>query len=385
MESPLGERISFEFRNKFNLETDVCVIGGGPAGLAAAIAARQRGLQVILADGSAPPIEKPCGEGLMPETLSALQKLGVEFDRAESQTFRGISFLQKNGGVTADFPQSTGVGLRRTVLHERLVRRAEECGVRLLWKCPVIGIDGDLVQLSSGVIRSKWIIGADGHGSRVRRWSGLEKSWHNEQRHARRRHYHVEPWSKYAEIYWASHAQLYVTPIGCNEVCIVVLSEESEHANFAGALAEFPELQRKLEGAELASRERGAVTAMRSLRRVQRNNVALLGDASGGIDAITGEGLRLAFQQAFALADAMTAGDLRWYEQAHRKLMRRPMLMGELMLWLGRNPGIRSRVIRAMQNRPELFARMLAMHVGEGSPGELLSTSARLGWRILAA
>ncbi len=368
-----------------NLETDVFIAGGGPAGLAAAIAARQRGFRVILADGSAPPIEKPCGEGLMPETLFALQKLGVEFDRAESQTFRGMSFLQKNGGVSADFPQGTGIGLRRTVLHERLVRRAEECGVRLLWKCPVTGIDGDLVQLSRGVVRSKWMVGADGHGSRVRRWSGLEESWRNEQRHARRRHYRVEPWSKYSEIYWASHAQLYVTPIGRDEVCVVVLSEESEHANFASALAEFPELQRKLEGAGLASRERGAVTAMRSLRKVQRGNVALLGDASGGVDAITGEGLRLAFQQAFALADAMVADDLGLYEQAHRKLAQRPMLMGELMLWLGRNPGIRSRVIRAMQNRPELFARMVALHVGKGTPGELLSTSAQLGWKILAA
>jgi len=75
-----------------NLDTDVFIAGGGPAGLAAAIAARQRGFRVILADGSAPPIEKPCGEGLMPETLFALQKLGVEFDRAERQTVRGISF-----------------------------------------------------------------------------------------------------------------------------------------------------------------------------------------------------------------------------------------------------------------------------------------------------
>src|SRR5260221_14039911 len=196
-----------------NLDTDVFITGGGPAGLAAAIAARQRGFRVILADGSAPPIEKPCGEGLMPETLFALQKLGVEFDRAESQTFRGISFLQKNGGVSADFPQGTGIGLRRTVLHELLVRRAEECGVQLLWKCPAAGIEGKLVQLSHCTVRSKWIIGADGHGSRVGRWWGLGKTRRNEQRHARRRHYHVEPWSKNAEIYWANHAQLYVTPM----------------------------------------------------------------------------------------------------------------------------------------------------------------------------
>jgi menaquinone-9 beta-reductase len=42
--------------------TDVFVIGGGPAGLAAAIAARAKGLRVTVADGGVPPIDKPCGE-----------------------------------------------------------------------------------------------------------------------------------------------------------------------------------------------------------------------------------------------------------------------------------------------------------------------------------
>ena len=111
--------------------------------------------------------------------------------------------------------------------------------------------------------------------------------------------------------------------------------------------------------------------------------MALVGDASGSADAITGQGLGLAFKQAFALADAIVAGDLSQYERAHRELMRRPMLMGDAMLLLGRNRGLRSRVIRAMQSRPELLARMLALHVGQGTPGKLFSTSALLGWQML--
>ena len=58
-------------------ETEVFVIGGGPAGLAAAIASRDKGLRVTVADWSRPPIEKPCGEGLMPDSLDALRQLGV--------------------------------------------------------------------------------------------------------------------------------------------------------------------------------------------------------------------------------------------------------------------------------------------------------------------
>jgi len=364
--------------------TDVFVIGGGPAGLAAGIAARQKGLQAIVADGAAPPIEKPCGEGMMPETLAALRDLGVEIPPGQGQKFRGICFAQQGARVAADFPHGPGIGLRRPQLHERLIARAEECGVQMLWNTTVSGMDAQGVQLAHGKIHARWIVGADGQGSRVRRWSGLEATSSNRERYTRRRHYRVKAWSHYVEIYWGNRAQAYVTPIGSEEVCIVMMAERVEHACFDRALQELPELSEKLGDAELSGRERGAVTAMRSLRNVQHGNVALVGDASGGADAITGEGLRLSFRQAILLADAMAANDLRPYQRAHRQLERRPMRMGRLMLWLGRNPRIRGRVIRALQSKPDLFARLLAAHGGQGSSADLLSTGALLGWQLLA-
>ena len=366
-------------------KTDIFIVGGGPAGLAAAIVASQIGLRITVADGALPPIEKPCGEGMMPSTLAALNSLGVAFEHGDGHSFRGVSFVQRDAAVTADFSHGLAIGLRRPVLHQRLVARAEACGVRLLWKTPVSGIDGNTVRLSSQNFHARWIIGADGQGSRVRRWIGLDPRGHTALRHATRRHYRLKPWSSYMEVHWASRAQAYVTPIATDEVCVVILAENSRDASFDRALIEMPTLAAKLNGAELSGRERGAVTTMRSLQRVYRNDVALLGDASGGVDAITGEGLRVAFRQAFALADAIQAGDLKQYHRAHRRLARRPMMMGNLLLWLGRNPCIRSRAIRAMQQRPELFVRMLAAHVGDGTPAQLLSAGASLGWNLLAA
>ena len=365
--------------------TEVFIIGGGPAGLAVAIAARQKGFQVTVADGAAPPIEKSCGEGMMPSTLAALSALGVSFAPEDGQRFRGISLVQNGAAVAADFPHGQGIGMRRPLLHERLVSRAESCGVRLLWKTPITGVDGNTVQLARSTIRAKWIVGADGQGSRVRRWSGLDDGARSVHRYATRRHFRLKPWSSHMEIHWASHTQAYVTPIGAEEICVVMIGETAQHASFESGLAEMPELAQKLAGAELCSRERGAVTAMRSLRRVYRNNVALLGDASGGVDAITGEGLRMAFRQALALADAMANSDLSQYQRAHRRIARRPMLMGNLLLWLGRNPRIRARAICSMQQRPDLFARILSAHVGDATPAQLLSAGASLGWRFLAA
>jgi menaquinone-9 beta-reductase len=374
-------------------ESDVFVIGGGPAGLAAAIAARLKGFSVTVADGAVPPIDKACGEGLLPEAQAALNDLGIEIPPQAGARFRGIRFLQDDAEVSADFVHGPAIGLRRPVLQELLLARAEQLGVDLLWNTPVIGIDVGGVYLADRTHGARWIIGADGSGSRVRQWMGLDAGAKHRGRFANRRHYGVPRWTDYTEVYWGSGAQAYVTPLGISqaevqgeeEICVVLLGSTREDVTFENALSRWPELQERLAGAGLASRERGAMTSMHTLSQVQRGNIALLGDASGGIDAITGEGLRLAFRQALALSDALVEGDLKSYEEAHRRLARQPMVMGELLLLLARNDGLRGHVIRRLAAKPSLFARLMEIHTGEVTTAQLLATGSLLGWQLLAA
>ncbi len=92
--------------------TDVFVIGGGPAGLAAAIAARQRGFRVLVADGAQPPIDKACGEGFLPDGLEALESLGVHVSFAEGYPFRGVRFLTSSLSAEAKFPGGSGLAVQ---------------------------------------------------------------------------------------------------------------------------------------------------------------------------------------------------------------------------------------------------------------------------------
>lgn len=368
-----------------NQSVDVFVVGGGPGGLVAAIAARQKGLSVMVADGADHPIDKPCGEGLIPEAQAALAKLNLHMPREAGFRFRGIRFVHNDTQACAEYPTGEGIGIRRTVLHDLLVLEAEKSGVELLWKTPVVGIDAKGVDLKQGRVSARWIVGADGSGSRVRRWSGLDVTSHRHERFASRRHYRVRTWTDYMEIYWGPAAQGYVTPISADEVCVVVLSEKSEDANFKESLEHLPELKSHLANAELCGRERGAVTAMHRLERVCRGNVALIGDASGSVDAITGEGLRLAFSQALVLAEGLQSDDLSEYQRAHRQLARRPSMMGSLMLLMGRNALIRERALKSLAAKPGLFSEFLAIHTGKANAGTIVSAGARMGWGLLAA
>ena len=136
--------------------------------------------------------------------------------------FRGICFSQGDARVASDFPSGVGIGLRRTTLHERLVARAGDCGVKLLWQSPVVAIGGRYVELVGGP-----------HLGSLDHWRGRPKF----ARAALERDCYeavfggatrlgatsgMQPWSSYVEIHWSAFSQAYVTPVGLNEVCIVI-------------------------------------------------------------------------------------------------------------------------------------------------------------------
>ena len=364
--------------------TDVFVIGGGPAGLAAAIAARRAGCDVTLADSAHPPIDKACGEGVMPDGIAAATALGIRLEDAGGYPFRGIRFCEGAATAEAAFPEGCGMGLRRTGLHRLMVERAAAAGVRMLWGVRISGIGAESVYADDRTVAARWIVGADGGNSMVRRWAGLDACVRDDRRYGFRRHYRVDGWSDFMELHWADGCQLYITPVGPREICVVVVSGDRS-LRLADAWPRFPEAARRLASATATTLERGGVSASRRLRSVCRGRVALLGDASGSVDAITGEGLCLLFQQAIALADAIKAGDLEIYGAEHRRLGRRPALMADLLLTLDRRGGLRRRTLRAMAAEPGLFARLLASHLGEYSAWGFAATGLKLGWQILTS
>lgn len=365
--------------------TDVFIIGGGPAGLAAAIAARQRGFEVTVADGASPAIDKACGEGLMPDGLAALGRLGISITQQDSYPFRGLRFVSGGLSVDASFPQGPGLGVRRTALHRTMVARAEAVGVKLLWRTPVTGLHPEGVRLGNEVARSRWIVGADGGHSLVRRWAGLDRYCHDRTRFAFRRHYRVAPWSDCMELHWGPKCQIYATPSSADEVCVALVSRTPD-LRLDAALGAFPELAARLRAAEPSSAERGAISSTRKLRRVYKDRVCLVGDASGTVDAITGEGLCLAFSQAALLAECLVSNDLERYQRQHRMLATRPALMAKLLLALDWKSSFRQNVMRAFGSDPRLLARMLALHVGTSSSAiDFAGAGLALGWRMLRA
>jgi flavin-dependent dehydrogenase len=362
---------------------DAVVVGGGPVGLAAALALARAGLSVAVVERRRPPLDKACGEGLMPWGLAALAELGVDLG-ALGRPFVGIRYVADGRAAEADFPGGArGRGVRRPALHAALAAHAEAAGVELRWGEAATGLaPGGGVEVAGGVVGARWVVGADGLRSKVRGWAGLARPARGVPRFGVRRHLRLAPGRARVEVVFGARAEAYLTPVGAEEVGVALLWEGAARGFDALLASRFPPaLARALQGAEAVSTDRGAGPFHQRTRGVVAGRVALVGDAAGYLDALTGEGLSLGFREALVLARAVAADDLAGYERACRRLRRAPEAVTHLALFVARRPALARRLVEVLARDPAFFARLLGV-LGVGAPLSSLGAAPALRFAL---
>ena len=370
---------------------DVLVAGGGPAGLATAIRCAQAGLSVTVVDPRALPVDKACGEGLMPSAVQRLAALGVA---PEGHPIRGIRYLDATHRADAPFRRGEGLGVRRTELHAALAARAAGLGVEL-----ARGQVGEVSQDDAGVsaltrlraspgagparleraVRARYLVAADGLHSSLRRHLGLDagrpagitaahraaparepgRPLLRDSRFGLRRHYRVMPWTDLVEVYWAAGSEAYVTPVAADTIGVAVLGGIADggpaDGGYDARLAAFPALLDRLRGACPVTRVLGAGPMRQDARGRVAGRVLLVGDAAGYVDALTGEGIGAALAQAEVLVNCLTADRPGDYERAWRRVTRKGSALTSGLLWSRHQSLLGPRIAPAAQRFPWLF------------------------------
>ena len=365
---------------------DAIVAGGGPAGLVSVLQLERIGWRALVIEADQLPRDRACGEGIMPTGIAELRTLGLEL--TGGMPLHGIAYRTGSGATArARFAEGPGRGILRTQLSAALFEKVRSRPrIEVLPGTRVIEIfcddTGSRVLLDRGEqISSRLIVGADGLSSFTRRSSGLALPGRRFRRFGMRQHFLATPWDDCVQVYLREDVEAYVTPVDRDRIGVAFLwhadrlrPEPAGRRGFDSLLALFPLLKQELKSA----RSLDDTLAIGPLEQRTRSPVALrlalVGDASGYLDAITGEGLSLAFEQARVLAECLgdidrevsreLEGALRLYRRRHRSLTRNYYRMTGALLRITRRPALYERLVRALQAAPDLFARLLSINMG---------------------
>jgi geranylgeranyl reductase family protein len=318
-------------------QTDVLVVGAGPAGSAAAAWAARAGLDVVLADAAVFPRDKTCGDGLTPRAIGELQRLGLEdWLRAHTvnQGLRAHGFGQTlllpwPGGTLPDW----GSAVARTELDDHLRTTAIKAGAVAVDGARAVDVrrEGDRVgavvfKTDTGPVEiaCKRLVVADGVRSPLGKVLGRE--WHRDTVYGVAGRSYIA--SEMSDDPWiSSHLELrgeggeilsgygWIFPLGTGEVNIGVgtLATSKRPANVAikPLMAYYAEQRR--EEFQLSGELRMPTSALLPMGGAVSNvagpNWALVGDAAACVNPLNGEGIDYGLETGRLVAEVLAEGD----------------------------------------------------------------------------
>lgn len=373
---------------KADRETEFLVVGGGPVGLAAALRLHRAGREVLVVDAGAS-VDKVCGEGLLPPGWAALEELGVAEHVDEKGPIREVVYCmpepssQRLRQLVAPVHRPS-FGVRREVLCQAFARATGQRQLEI-WR-PArfrsLSLKANSVRAQVTFqdrpceIDCRYLIGADGLHSPVRRQAGMQSEKPPRfSRWGTRVYLRQPPRSLGVTVTLGDGVESYMTPLGPDlHGLSFIWSPRQLGRPLPGTgptwqrlLTRFPstylDTLPSLDNFFGEDRAIGPLQQRVDSPLHSSGRIALVGDAGGYLDALTGEGLCLGMLQSEALAELLLQNRLDLYPRAHRAIKQRHQIVVHLLLYLLARPGLKERFFFSLLKAPEVFRAMISTAV----------------------
>jgi menaquinone-9 beta-reductase len=325
-------------------DVDVLVVGAGPAGAAAGLAARRRGLDVLVVDKARFPRDKTCGDGLTTAALRFLEQLGLDLRTLPGYMAVRETVLVSPSGrrVSLPLPRDSDYAavVPRVELDSALVAKARDSGVEVRDGTAVsaveVGSDGVTVSLGdNGAVRAGFVVAADGHYSFVRRSLRPPAPPELGTWHAFRQYFRGVDDPRLYVLFEADllpgYAWVFPLPDGRANVGFGVLRRPGMSGKELNArwreLLERDSVRAVLgPAAEPEATHRAwPIPASFEYDALADGRVLYVGDAANAVDPLTGEGIAQALETAILAVDAIATGDAAGVGQRYRDGVRRAL------------------------------------------------------------
>jgi geranylgeranyl reductase family protein len=327
------------------IDADVVVVGGGPAGSAAAITLARAGRHVVLVDKARFPRDKCCGDGLTTGALRTLEHLGLAPAAVPSWQVVDAAWVRSPSGRVVAFPFPAGRGqygavAPRLELDAALLVCARAAGVKVYDGHALTGAvqhgDDVVVDVDGlGPLRARYAVGADGMWSPLRKHLGLAEPGYLGEWHAFRQYASSVSgtardrlWVWFEPDLLPGYAWSFPLPDGRVNVGFGILRGDGRRTRDMKAqwedLLTRPHVRQAL--GPQAQRE-GTHKAWPIPARVDRavlgaGRTLLVGDAASATDPMTGEGIAQALDGGVAAGEAIVAAGALAPEVAQRAYAR---------------------------------------------------------------
>jgi flavin-dependent dehydrogenase len=293
---------------------DVAVIGGGPAGCAAAISASRAGLRTILFERGCYPRHKVCGEFVSPESHKVLVALlGTDHPIIQTPaTIRQARMFSDGKQILFDLPKPAW-SISRYHLDNAMWQAANCVGVECQIMTTVERIDENRIFVGGDSVLTKTIINASGRWSNLRRpqlnvgahWIGLKAHFKGE---------HAPPST---DIYFFRGGYCGVQPLAGGTVNASAMVRSDVATSMEEVLAASPELWLRSRAWDQATDTISTSPLIHASPQPLTGSVMNAGDAAGFVDPFVGDGISLALQSGVLAAHC--AGNPQQYQAEYRR------------------------------------------------------------------